>query len=315
MGFVAGAGIINCDLLYSAVERLPNEGEEVYAGGFDIQLGGGAPAIMVNLSRLNVPVRFQTFLGDDLFSLYIKGILEKMGMEYDNLYEGSEMPLNITSVAITPEDRTFLTYSGPVELMGQEAERIYRRSSGAKVVKMFMVGGDSRMLDVYRRLKREGSILTMDTGWEDSLSLETYGELLELADYYTPNEKEALKITGTQTVYEAADVLGRFFPDVIIKLGKRGCYYRNGKKETILKPLSDVKAVDATGAGDAFMAGFMYGLYHGYPVEDCIRLGNVTGGYCVQAIGCLTRFPTETQLLEHMSHVQGEAAERQWIRG
>ena len=61
-----------------------------------------------------------------------------------------------------------------------------------------------------------------------------------------------------------------------------------------------MKAVDATGAGDAFMAGFMYGLYHDYCPEDCIRLGNVTGGYCVQAVGCLTRFPTEEELLKHL---------------
>ena len=257
MGFAAGAGIINCDLLYSQVERLPSEGEEVYSGGFDIQLGGGAPAIMVNLSRLHVPVHFQTFLGKDLFSLHIRGILEEMGMEYRNLYRGEGMPLNITSVAITPEDRTFLTYTGPVELTKWEKEEIYRCSSGAKVVKMFMAGGDPEMADIYRQLKREGSILTMDTGWEDGLSLESYREFLELADYYTPNEREALKITGARSVPEAAEVLGRYFSDVIIKLGKRGCYYRNGNGEKILKPLSDVKAVDATGAGDAFMAGVM----------------------------------------------------------
>ena len=300
MGFAAGAGIINCDLLYSQVERLPSEGEEVYSGGFDIQLGGGAPAIMVNLSRLHVPVHFQTFLGKDLFSVHIRGILDEMGMEYRNLYRGEGMPLNITSVAITPEDRTFLTYTGPVELTKREKEEIYRCSSGAKVVKMFMAGGDPEMADIYRQLKREGSILTMDTGWEDGLSLESYREFLELADYYTPNEREALKITGARSVPEAAEVLGRYFSDVIIKLGKRGCYYRNGNGEKILKPLSDVKAVDATGAGDAFMAGFMYGLYHDYCPEDCIRLGNVTGGYCVQAVGCLTRFPTEEELLKHL---------------
>ena len=184
MGFAAGAGIINCDLLYSQVERLPLEGEEVYSGGFDIQLGGGAPAIMVNLSRLHVPVHFQTFLGKDLFSMHIRGILEEMGMEYRNLYRGEGMPLNITSVAITPEDRTFLTYAGPVELTKREKEEIYRCSSGAKVVKMFMAGGDPEMADIYRQLKREGSILTMDTGWEDGLSLESYREFLELADYY-----------------------------------------------------------------------------------------------------------------------------------
>ena len=56
MGFVAGMGIINCDLLYSGLDAIPNEGEEVFSKRFDIQLGGGNPAIMVNLSRLKIPL-------------------------------------------------------------------------------------------------------------------------------------------------------------------------------------------------------------------------------------------------------------------
>ena len=42
-------------------------------------------------------------------------------------------------------------------------------------------------------------MLVFDCGWDDNLSLENYKEHLELADYYTPNQKEALKITDTDT--------------------------------------------------------------------------------------------------------------------
>lgn len=310
LGFVAGVGIINCDLLYSGLNALPGEGEEVFSKAFDVQLGGGIPAIMVNLSRLNLPVRFFTFLGDDIFSVYIKKILSDQKIEYVNLYKGNGMPLNITSVAVTQEDRTFLSYMGEPMLTDMDIEKIYRQSTGAKIIRMYSNSQIPALLDMYKKLKKEGSILTMDTGWEDDLSVEKYRAYLELADYYTPNEKEALKITGTNSISEAADVLSQFGSDVVIKLGKRGCYYRGGGKERILKPLDHVEYVDATGAGDAFMAGFMYGLYHDYDVEDCIRIGNITGGYCVQAVGCLTRFPTEEELLEHMSDGRGKLNER-----
>ena len=263
MGFAAGAGIINCDLLYSQVERLPSEGEEVYSGGFDIQLGGGAPAIMVNLSRLHVPVHFQTFLGKDLFSMHIRGILEEMGMEYRNLYRGEGMPLNITSVAITPEDRTFLTYAGPVELTKREKEEIYRCSSGAKVVKMFMAGGDPEMADIYRQLKREGSILTMDTGWEDGLSLESYREFLELADYYTPNEREALKITGARSVPEAAEVLEEH-------LGRRDAWVENQIDATRILAYCRY----ALGEEEQALGALLWGLSLDVPrAETCCGLG------------------------------------------
>ncbi|MCI8724775.1 MAG: carbohydrate kinase family protein [Hungatella sp.] len=300
MGFVAGMGIINCDLLYSGLDAIPNEGEEVFSKRFDIQLGGGNPAIMVNLSRLKIPVQMVTFLGKDLFSNHMQILLERQGIRYTNLYEGDGMPLNITSVAVTKRDRTFLTYMGRVTLKEEDVDQIYRQFTGAKLVRMYCDLENEKLLQMYVRLKEEGSILTMDTGWEDDLSVEKYRKYLELADYYTPNEMEALKITGTSSVPEAARVLSGFFDEVIIKLGKNGCYYQGKGKTRTLKPLEHVDAVDATGAGDAFMAGFMYGLYHDYSTEDCIRLGNVMGGYCVQAVGCLTRFPTEEELLKYV---------------
>ena len=66
----------------------------------------------------------------------------------------------------------------------------------------------------------------------------------------------------------------------------------------VIPPMQGVVAVDSTGAGDAFMSGFMYGLYHDYPLDQCIRFGNVTGGTCVQGVGCLTKYVNEQQLLE-----------------
>lgn len=303
MGFVAGMGIINCDLLYSGLEAIPNEGEEVYSKAFDIQLGGGNPAIMVNLSRLKIPVRMVTFLGKDLFSSHMRTLLEQQGIRYTNLYKGDGMPLNITSVAVTKRDRTFLTYMGKVALKEEDIDQVYRQFTGAKLVRMHCDLENEKLLQMYRRLKEEGSILTMDTGWEEDLSVEKYRKYLELADYYTPNEKEALKITGTQSVPEAARVLSEFFDEVVIKLGKNGCFYQGKGKTQILKPLEHVDAIDATGAGDAFMAGFMYGLYHDYSTKDCIRLGNIMGGYCVQAVGCLTKFPTEEELLKHLGGI------------
>ena len=96
--------------------------------------------------------------------------------------------------------------------------RIYENSRGAKIVQMG-VGS----LEAYRRLKADGAILVFDTGWDDAMSLETYREYLELADYYTPNQKEALKITGTDQPADAARVLTQFFDKVIVKLDKDGC--------------------------------------------------------------------------------------------
>ena len=68
MSFIAGAGATNIDLLYTGMPRIPDVGEEIYSEGFELQLGGGLPATLINLGRLGIPAKIATELGNDIFS-------------------------------------------------------------------------------------------------------------------------------------------------------------------------------------------------------------------------------------------------------
>ena len=105
----SGVGVLNCDLLFSGLSRLPVEGEEIYAKGFDMQLGGGLPATLIHLARLGVPVDFSTFLGEGRISRFIRELLDQSGAKYRNLYQGTGEPVTVTSVLILPTDRTFVS--------------------------------------------------------------------------------------------------------------------------------------------------------------------------------------------------------------
>lgn len=293
MRFAGGVGFANIDLLYSGLERIPEKGEEVYAKSFDMQLGGGIPGTMINTARLGIPSRVITFIGKDYFSEFVQKAFEQYQVELVNLYQGDGMPVTLSSAMVCHQDRSFLSYRDEVEITPEIMEQAYCHLTGASVVDMH-VG----FLDVYRKLKEEGSIQVFDTGWEDDLSIEKYEEYLKTADYYVPNQKEALKITGESTVEAAAESLSRYFQDVIIKLDKDGCLLKNRDGVRVIPPLEGIEAVDATGAGDAFMSGFLYGLFYHFPVEQCIRFGNVTGGVCVQGMGCLKKYVGEKELLK-----------------
>ena len=296
MSFVAGAGSINIDLLFEGLPRIPNEGEELYSRGFSLQMGGGVSATLLNLAGLGVPVRIQTGLGNDMFSDFARRTFASFGVEPYNLADGTTgIPLNISAALLTPSDRTFVSYTDGLPM---DDARIYENSRDAKIVQMG-VGS----LEAYRRLKADGAILVFDTGWDDAMSLETYREYLELADYYTPNQKEALKITGTDQPADAARVLTQFFDKVIVKLDKDGCLILEDGQERII-PNIPVVHRDSTGAGDAFLAGFLYGLYHDYSFAQSVLFGNITGGTCVTAVGCLTARLTEDELLDLAEHYQ-----------
>lgn len=293
MRFVAGFGKTNVDLLYSGMPRVPQEGEEIYARQFSMQLGGGVPATLVHLGRLGVPAQIQTLLGDDAFSRFAQEQFTQNGVDVHNLYQGGAMPINLTSAVITPRDRAFASYTDPVAVTPPMQEQARALSQGAAIVLM-----QDDMLSIYPALKESGSLLVYDTGWREDMSLDAMRPMLALANYYLPNEKEALKVTGAATAAAAAHVLAQFFDHVTIKLGDKGCLIYHQGRQTVIPPLPNITAVDTTGAGDAFLAGFVYGLYHGAPIPRCAAYGNILGAACVAQVGCLSCCLSEQELLQ-----------------
>ena len=92
-----------------------------------------------------------------------------------------------------------------------------------------------------------------------------------------------------------------------MKVDKDGCIGIDESGAFFCRSLDKYKNVDSTGAGDAFLAGFCYGLYHGYPFRDCVRFGNVTGGKAVTAVGALSAYVTESELLSTAKEVITES--------
>ena len=291
-GFVFGAGFTNCDILYAGLPAVPTEGTELYSTAFDIQIGGGPPTTLINLQKLNVPVRLATFVGDTLFCGLIKEEYRRHRMDFLNLYQGEGMPITVTSALITERDRTFVSYREDIDITDKIIEDMLSASHGASFAIMGV-----HFPQLHKEQKQQGAKLILDTGWDESLSLEAYADYIDIADYYTPSRSEALKITGSANVDDALDILSRYFPQAMVKLDREGCLIKEGGVKTLIPPLTGITAVDATGAGDTFLSGFLYGLYHGHPFADCVRFGNITGGICVQAIGCLGKQVDEKELL------------------
>lgn len=296
MAFIAGAGATNVDLLYQGMERIPDVGEELYCKDFDLQLGGGLPATLINLGRLGIETKIATELGTDIFSEFAKDKFLQNGVEPTNLYEGDKIPLNITSAIILPKDRTFFTYGkGSIEADDNAKEKFYQIAKDSKIT-MMQLGG---FLDVYKKLHEGGTKLVLDTGWDDDMSFEKYADYLEIADYYTPNQKEAKKISNTSTPEEAAQALTKYFDNVVVKVDKDGCIGIDENGSFFVPSIDEFKNVDSTGAGDAFLSGFMYGLFYDKPLKECVLLGNITGGKAVTKVGALSAYNTEQELLNY----------------
>ena len=127
-------------------------------------------------------------------------------------------------------------------------------------------------------------------------------ELLNGIDYVTPNETEVEQFTGvTVNTYDdckkAAEILlNKGVKNVIITLGIRGAYFYNGKEE-IKVPSIKVKAVETTGAGDAFNGGFATAIAEGLDVETALKFATCTSAISVTRLGSSPSMPYRHEIL------------------
>jgi sugar/nucleoside kinase (ribokinase family) len=106
-----------------------------------------------------------------------------------------------------------------------------------------------------------------------------------------PNALELELLTGETDYPKGAKMLIDMGVQIVaVKLGSKGCYVTNGKEKRTIDPFK-VPVADTTGAGDAFNAGFLYGLLNDKPLTDCGRLGNFVASRSVIKIGARAGLP------------------------
>ena len=121
-------------------------------------------------------------------------------------------------------------------------------------------------------------------------------EFFNNIDYFTPNENEAefytgIKISNEKDAKHAADKLINIgIKKVIITLGEKGLFYSDGNEEIHLKANS-VKAIDTTGAGDAFNGGLAFGLSIKKPIRECLSFANKVAGISTTKLGAGDAMP------------------------
>lgn len=135
----------------------------------------------------------------------------------------------------------------------------------------------------------------------DAFPVEFLKELLTESTIIFTNEVERAiieKLFGCDTIEELFKI-GKV-QILITTLGKDGsiCYERtaDGIKEYRTGVCKIDKIVDATGTGDAYMSGFLYGYLNGRSTEECLRLGTALSAFVIQAVGCCTNIPTPEAL-------------------
>jgi len=140
--------------------------------------------------------------------------------------------------------------------------------------------------------KQEGLFVSMDLASFEMIRnfKKPLLELLESGDIDLcfANEDEATELLrGEQNANPevALEFLAKHCQWAVVTLGPNGCIAKHGKEIVQVPAIGESKAIDATGAGDLFASGFIYGLVKGLSLEECCKVGSCSGGSVIRSLG------------------------------
>jgi ribokinase len=146
---------------------------------------------------------------------------------------------------------------------------------------------------------KENKVLTiLNPAPASEISREFYNYI----DYFTPNETEAefytgIKISSEKDAKKASiKLLNLGLKKIIITLGEKGLFYSDGNEDIYLKA-TPVKAIDTTGAGDAFNGGLAYALSKNKSIKESLSLANQVAGLSTLKLGAGNTMPYFKDLL------------------
>lgn len=274
------AAQLSLDFVFGHVKKLPEVGEEVLAETFSIQLGGGTLTYPIVLTRLGLDCRLIVKSASSVHGDLAWRLLEERGIrEIVTVPAEGFDPVMSTAVISLEKDRSFVSRNDPGAFDFDDAFLLPYLSKSPVVFAQLQ---NRKLLP---RLKAAGCIVVFDVGWSEDLDLSDFSDVLPHVDYFTPNDKEAMKMTGAATVEESVRILSGHVPHPIVSCGARGCMsVVDGAIVTVPPP--DVASVDSTGAGDNFMSGLIYAICRGMSIVDAMRFANCTGALSTTGYGC-----------------------------
>ncbi|MCX3058494.1 PfkB family carbohydrate kinase [Streptomyces beihaiensis] len=274
-------GTVFLDIIFTGLDSAPVRGTETWARGMGSSPGGVAN-MATALARLGLRTSLAAAFGDDHYGEYCWDTLERdegIDLSWSRKVPGWHSPVTV-SMAYEGE-RTMVSHGHqpPLEV---PAPHCPPRTRAA--VASLVPGAPAPWV---AEAARQGTRVFGDVGWDDTgrwdlAALEDLGR----CEAFLPNAEEAMRYTRTTCPRAAAHALAELVPLAVVTLGSEGAYAVDGRTgQTASVPAIDVAALDPTGAGDVFVAGFVTGTLAGWPLPDRLAFAGLTAALSVQEFG------------------------------
>jgi sugar/nucleoside kinase (ribokinase family) len=302
-------GELNPDAIVAGDALEPAFGQvERLAEGGTLALGGSGAIVSSGAARLGLRVAHLGVVGDDAAGRFVLDELRRRGVDLAWCRVDPAEATGITVALSRGDDRAMLTSPGTIaELQAEDVPAAVLEQARHVHLSSFYLQEGLRdgAADLLAAARAAGASTSLDCGWDPRD--EWAGGLdaaLAATDVFLPNAAEASRIAGCDDAEEALERLSDRVPMVAVKLGERGSIARRGSERAAAAP-PPVAAIDATGAGDSFAAGFLRGLLDGRPLPETLSLAVACGALSTRALGGVDAQPS---LEEALAAVAGSEA-------
>ena len=301
-------GIVAADVFSPLLDAIPEEGHLVQVSDIELHCGGCAANAAVGLARLGIDVTPVGKVGDDLFGKAAIQYLQARGVRTDAITTTPRYGTSKTIILpVRGQDRRFIhCFGANVALSAEDLKHALTQP-----VDYIYVGGylaipavdPSEMASVLHDVRAGGTKVILDVVMPmvdiDQADVRSKIEpVLAETDIFVPNEDEAAAMSGNTDGQAQADFfLQMGAQSVILTRGADGSYYKSASEQW-LEPSPKVEYADGSGAGDAFCAGLIFGLAHGLPTRESVRLGSAYGASACRDVGCTTSLLSRDEMDE-----------------
>ncbi|MBI3653329.1 MAG: ribokinase [Acidobacteria bacterium] len=290
------------------VPHFPEFNSKIKFNSHHLAAGGQCATAMVALARLGLRTRYIGKIGDDETGRFQTHSLVSEGVETSGLMieKGAESQIAFILVDARNGERTVIWNRDDKLLLGEEEVDREAVTAGRALLLDGHNVAASIQAATYARQAGVPTVLDIDNIYEGA------ERLLPLIDFLISSATFPERLTGEKDLRLALKKLqamtGAYF--VAATQGVDGvlAYFQD---EYIHSPAFAVQAVDTTGAGDAFHAGFIYGLLQGLSVEETLRVANAVAALKCLAVGARTALPTLAQLHDLLASSSSTVAEDQ----
>jgi ribokinase len=305
---IAVVGSLNIDLI-AYTTRVPGAGETVIGDRFQMGFGGKGANQAVMAARLGARVSMVGALGNDVYADMTFENLARQSVDAAHVarVEGSS---GVAPIWVEPDGTNrIIVVPGANDEVDPSGAADALRSIGRPGAVVGQLEIPQRVTAAAFRTARElGAITILNPAPAANLG----DDLVEAADWLIPNEHELAILAGIERLDPDDDVAlaayaRRVGPRLVITLGSRGAAIvePGGRVERV--PALPVKAVDTTGAGDAFVGAFAYGLAAGLDELDAVKLGIACASDSVTRPGTQSSFASSERAKELLGQVLAAA--------